>query len=65
MRDSAVSGLADLGVLFRCKRSDDVLETRITAERVPKRLQLQISIAKHSWNVSRRGKLFKREILLA
>jgi len=47
------------------ERLHDFFETGIATQRVPKRLQLQISIAKHSWNVSRRGKLFKREILLA
>src|SRR5438552_9609269 len=47
------------------KRINDLFEAGIAAERIPKRQQLEISIAKRSWNVSGRGKLFKREILLA
>src|SRR5512133_2510311 len=49
----------------RGERGDGLLEPGVPTERSPKRHQFQPTIAERSWNVSSRGKLFKREILLA
>src|SRR5206468_811103 len=50
---------------LRREGGDDFFEAEIAPQRIPKREQLQISIGQRPWNVSSRGKLFKREILLA
>src|SRR6266403_3467338 len=64
------SGLVSIRVdswlaLLRRERGNDFFETGIAPQRIPKWQQLQISIGQRPWDVSRRGKLFKREILLA
>jgi len=51
--------------LFRREGGDNFFEARIAAPRIPKRLQLRISIVQRCRNVNSRSKLFNREILVA
>ncbi len=50
---------------FRREGGDDFLKARITAERVPKREQLQLAVAERSRHAGDDGQLFTGQVFFA
>src|SRR5436190_10051314 len=50
---------------FRCEGGDDFLEARVATQRVPLRIETELSIRRPGWKLAHYVQLFQGEILFA